>query len=234
MIRQLHYAPEHANALDLVLFVNGLPVATAELKNPLTHQTVEHAMAQYRTDRDPKDALLGRRAVVHFAVDPELVMMTTKLEKQATRFLPFNRGSDPGATACGKGNPPNPDGHATSYLWEDVWERHAWLDILSRFVHLEPIHPGKKSKAALRDAALVFPRFHQWDAVRRLEAHARDHGAGRNYLVQHSAGSGKSLTIAWAAHRLASLHDAQDRKVFDKVVVVTDRRILDRQLQGTI
>ncbi len=234
VIRQLRYAPEHANAIDLVLFVNGLPVATAELKNPLTHQTVDHAMAQYRTDRDPKDALLGRRALVHFAVDPDLVMMTTKLEGRATRFLPFNRGSDPDATACGKGNPPNPEGYATSYLWEQVWERQAWLDILNRFIHLEPTQPGKRSKAALRDALLIFPRFHQWDAVRRLEARAREHRPGRNYLIQHSAGSGKSLTIAWAAHRLASLHDAQDRKVFDKVVVVTDRRVLDRQLQGTI
>jgi type I restriction enzyme, R subunit len=234
VIRQLHYAPEHANALDLVLFVNGLPVATAELKNPLTHQTVEHAMAQYRTDRDPKDALLGRRAIVHFAVDPGLVMMTTRLERRATRFLPFNRGSHPGETGCGKGNPPNPDGYTTAYLWERVWERHAWMDILNRFVHLEPAKPGAKGKAAVRDANMVFPRFHQWDAVRRLEEHAREHGPGRNYLVQHSAGSGKSLTIAWVAHRLASLHDEQDRKVFDKVVVVTDRRVLDRQLQGTI
>jgi type I restriction enzyme R subunit len=147
--RQLHYAPEHANALDLVLFVNGLPVATAELKNPLTPQSVEHAMAQYRTDRDPRDALLGRRAIVHFAVDPGLVMMTTKLDGKATRFLPFNRGSHPGATACGKGNPANPDGYATSYLWEWVWERHAWLDILNRFVHLERRKPGTKSKAGL-------------------------------------------------------------------------------------
>jgi type I restriction enzyme R subunit len=234
VIRQLHYAPEHPNALDLVLFVNGLPVATAELKNPLTHQSVEHAMAQYRTDRDPRDALLGRRAVVHFAVDPDLVMMTTKLEGTLTRFLPFNRGSDPDATACGAGNPANPDGYATSYLWERVWERHAWLDILNRFIHDEHVTPGTKGKRALRDAALIFPRFHQWDAVRRLEAHSRGHGPGRNYLVQHSAGSGKSLTIAWLVHRLASLHDAEDRKVFDKVVVVTDRRVLDRQLQDTV
>lgn len=232
--RQLHYAPEHANALDLVLFVNGLPIATAELKNPLTHQSVEHAMAQYRTDRNPRDAVLGRRAIVHFAVDPGLVMMTTKLEGKATRFLPFNRGSDPGAMACGAGNPANPDGYATSYLWERVWERRAWLDILHRFVHVEQAQPGKKSKAALRDATLIFPRFHQWDAVLELESHARDRGAGRNYLVQHSAGSGKSNTIAWLAHRLASLHDATDAKVFEKVVVVTDRRVLDRQLQDTV
>ena len=234
VIRQLHYAPEHASSLDLTLFVNGLPVATAELKNPLTHQTVEHAMAQYRTDRDPRDTLLGRRAIVHFAVDPGLVMMTTKLEGKVTRFLPFNRGSDPGATACGAGNSANPDGYATSYLWERVWERHAWLDILNRFVHVEPSKPGGKGKAAWRDAPMIFPRYHQWDAVRSVEAHAQGHGAGRNYLVQHSAGSGKSNTIAWLAHRLASLHDDADQKVFDKVVVVTDRRVLDRQLQDTI
>ncbi len=234
VVRQLHYAPDHANALDLTLFLNGLPVATAELKNPLTHQTVEHAVAQYRTDRDPRDALLGRRAIVHFAVDPDLVMMTTKLERGATRFLPFNRGGDPGATACGAGNPASPGGYATSYLWERVWERHAWLDLLSRFVHLERSVPGSKAKAAVRDATLLFPRYHQWDAVRRLEAHARAHGAGRNYLVQHSAGSGKSNTIAWLAHRLASLHDPQDRKIFEKVVIVTDRKVLDRQLQDTV
>jgi type I restriction enzyme R subunit len=234
VIRQLHYAPEHAGALDVVLFVNGLPVATAELKNPLTHQTVVHAMAQYRTDRDPRDALLGRRAVVHFAVDPDLVMMATKLDGKATRFLPFNRGSAPGETASGAGNPPNPGGYATSYLWEQVWQRDAWLDILNRFVHLEPPRPGAKGKAAQRRAAVVFPRFHQWDAVRKLEVRAREHGPGRDYLVQHSAGSGKSLTIAWVAHRLASLHDAGDRKVFDKVVIVTDRRVLDQQLQGTV
>jgi len=234
VIRQLHYAPEHANALDLVLFVNGLTVATAELKNPLTHQSVDHAMAQYRTDRDPRDALLGRRAIVHFAVDPDLVMMTTKLEGAATRFLPFNRGSAPGETACGAGNPANPDGYVTSYLWETVWARDAWLDILNRFVHLELSKPGTKGKAGLRGASLIFPRFHQWDAVRRLEDRAREEGPGRNALVQHSAGSGKSNTIAWLAHRLASLHDASDAKVFDKVVVVTDRKVLDRQLQDTV
>jgi type I restriction enzyme R subunit len=234
VIRQLRYAPDHENALDLALFLNGLPVATAELKNPLTHQTVEHAMAQYRTDRDPRDALLGRRAIVHFAVDPGLVMMTTRLEGGATRFLPFNRGSDPGATACGAGNPANPDGYATSYLWERVWERHAWLDILNRFVHVEQARPGERGRVARRHAELIFPRFHQWDAVLWLEAAARDRGAGRNYLVQHSAGSGKSNTIAWLSHRLASLHDAADLKVFDKVVVVTDRKVLDRQLQDTV
>ncbi|MEO8292756.1 MAG: RNA-binding domain-containing protein [Actinomycetota bacterium] len=234
VIRQLHYAPDHASSLDLALFVNGLPVATAELKNQISGQDYRNAVAQYRTDRDPRDTLLGRRAIVHFAVDTKLVMMTTKLEGETTRFLPFNRGSDPDATACGAGNPANADGYATSYLWERVWERHAWLDILNRFVHVEPAKPGAKGKAAWRDAPMIFPRYHQWDAVRRLEEHTREHGAGRNYLVQHSAGSGKSNTIAWLAHRLASLHDAADVKVFDKVVVVTDRRVLDRQLQDTV
>jgi type I restriction enzyme R subunit len=234
VVRQLHYAPGIAMALDLALFVNGIPVATAELKNPLTGQTVEHAMAQYRIDRDPSALLFSRRAIVHFAVDPLLVMMTTRLQGRATEFLPFNRGSDPGANACGRGNPANPDGYSTFYLWEWIWQRDSWLDILHRFVHSQPSEPGRRGRAARRRGATIFPRFHQWDAVRRLEDAARTVGAGRNYLVQHSAGSGKSNTIAWLAHRLASLHDQSDQKVFDKVVVVTDRRVLDRQLRDTI
>ncbi len=231
--RQLHYSRDVNASVDLALFVNGLPVATAELKNPLTGQSVEHAMAQYRMDRDPRDVLLGRRAVVQFAVDPDVVMMTTRLEGRSTRFLPFNQGTAGPGRPGGAGNPPNPDGHATSYLWEQVWQRHAWLDLLARFVHVEQAAPGKRSKAA-RNGMLIFPRFHQWDAVRRLEAAAREDGPGANYLVQHSAGSGKSNTIAWLVHRLASLHDAFDAKVFDKVVVITDRRVLDHQLQDTI
>jgi type I restriction enzyme R subunit len=232
--RQLAYAPGSANELDLCLFVNGLPVATAELKNPFTHQNVEHAIAQYRSDRDPKDTLLGRRALVHFAVDPDLVMMTTRLAGAGTRFLPFNRGRDPGGKRCGKGNPPNHQGYATAYLWEWVWQRDAWLDILHHFIHIEPAEPGKRAKSAWREGTIIFPRFHQWDAVRKLEAAARDEGPGHNYLVEHSAGSGKSNTIAWLAHRLASLHDAADNKVFAKVVVITDRKVLDKQLQDTI
>jgi type I restriction enzyme, R subunit len=232
--RQLHYAPGIANALDLVLFINGLPAATAELKNPLTGQTVEHAIAQYRTDRDPSATLFAKRAIVHFAVDPQLVMMTTRLEGRATEFLPFNRGSSPGANECGKGNPANSDGYATFYLWEWVWQREAWLDILQRFVHSQSETPGRRGKTARRQSRTIFPRFHQWDAVRRLEQAAEMNGAGRNYLVQHSAGSGKSNTIAWLAHRLASLHDETDTKVFDKVVVITDRRVLDKQLRDTI
>jgi hypothetical protein len=221
--RQLPYEANSTKTLDLCLFVNGIPVATAELKNPITGQTVEHARAQYRTDRDPKNPLL-RRAIVHFAVDTEAVSMTTRLSGNLTRFLPFNRGYEMGA-----GNPPNADGHRTAYLWEQVWQRDAWLDLLQRFVHVEPTPKGSKVRPVV-----IFPRYHQWNAVRSLTADAREHGAGRDYLVQHSAGSGKSNTIAWMAHRLSSLHDATDQKVFDKVVVITDRRVLDRQLQDTI
>ena len=222
--RQLRYQPGSNKTIDLGLFVNGIPVATAELKNPLTGQSVDHAMAQYRKDRDPKNRTLKRVGMVHFAVDPYSVAMTTHLAGKGTRFLPFNQGHDLGA-----GNPPNPDGHRTAYLWERVWTRDAWMDILGRFIHVEK--PSKGSKAR---PTVIFPRSHQWDAVRRLEADARVAGAGHNYLVQHSAGSGKSNSIAWLAHRFSSLHNQADQKVFDKVVVITDRIILDRQLQDTI
>ncbi len=226
--RQLRYDTKSENSIDLALLVNGIPTATAELKNPLTNQSIEDAIAQYRNDRDPSNVTLSRRALVHFAVDPDRVAMTTKLAGKATRFLPFNLGHNGHA-----GNPPNPDGHRTSYLWERVWARDSWMDLLARFIHVE--RPPSGSAAAKRAAeTVIFPRFHQWDAVLKLEADAKATGAGRSYLVQHSAGSGKSNTIAWVAHRLSSLHDASDTKVFDKVIVVTDRRILDRQLQETI
>lgn len=226
--RQLAFEPRSNKTLDMCLLVNGIPVATAELKNPLTNQTIEHAVEQYRSDRDPKNVTLSRRALVHFGVDPERVAMTTKLAGPATRFLPFNLGNDGGA-----GNPPNPAGHRTAYLWQRAWERDAWMDLLARFIHVDRPRTGS---AAARKAAetVIFPRYHQWDAVLALEAAARAEGPGRNYLVQHSAGSGKSNTIAWLAHRLSNLHDAGDRKVFDKVVVITDRVILDRQLQDTV
>jgi type I restriction enzyme, R subunit len=222
--RQLAYESGSNKTVDLALFVNGLPVATAELKNPLTGQTVEQAKTQYRTERDPGNLTLAHRAVVHFAVDTEQVAMTTRLAGGTTEFLPFNRGRDGGA-----GNPADAAGHRTSYLWRDVWARDNWLDILQRFVTAE--RPAKGAKTAL---AMIFPRYHQWDAVRSLEAAARAEGAGHDYLVEHSAGSGKSNTIAWLAHRLAALHDATDTAAFDKVVVITDRQVLDKQLQDTI
>jgi type I restriction enzyme R subunit len=226
--RQFPYEATSKKTIDLALLVNGIPVATAELKNPLTNQNVEHAINQYRTDRDPTNVTLSHRALVHFAVDPDRVAMTTKLGGQRTEFLPFNLGHDGGA-----GNPPNPNGHRTSYLWEQVWARDAWMDLLARFIHVE--QPSKGSATAKRAGAkIVFPRYHQWDAVLKLEADAKARGAGQSYLIEHSAGSGKSNTIAWIAHRLSNLHDVSNTKVFDKVVVITDRIILDRQLQDTV
>ena len=226
--RQLPYEPGSFKTLDLCLFVNGLPVATAELKNELTGQGLEQATKQYRTDRDPKNVTLSRRAMVHFAVDPLRVSMTTKLAGQATRFLPFNLGADGGA-----GNTVNPHGHRTYYLWERVWAKEPWMDLLARFINVE--RPSKGSAASKKAAEVViFPRYHQWDAVIKMEADAKTKGPGQSCLIQHSAGSGKSNTIAWTAHRLSSLHDDQDTKVFDKVIVITDRVILDRQLQNTI
>jgi type I restriction enzyme R subunit len=226
--RQLPYELDSTKTLDLCLFLNGIPVATAELKNELTGQGIDHAIRQYRTDRDPKNVTLSRRAVVHFAADPLLVSMTTKLTGSTTRFLPFNLGDNGHA-----GNPPNPHGHRTAYLWERVWMKDAWMDILARFIHVQ--RPAKGPVAARKAAEeIIFPRYHQWDAVLKLEADAQAKGPGQSYLVEHSAGSGKSNTIAWLAHRLSSLHDDQDRKVFDKVIVITDRLVLDRQLQDTI
>lgn len=225
VVRQLPYQPETHEPLDLALFVNGIPVATCELKNPLTGQNVQHAMKQYREDRDPRATLLSRRAIVHFAVDPDEVQLTTRLAGKATRFIPFNRGHDGGA-----GNPPNPNGHRTSYLWEAVWERHAWLDLFARFIQFEP--PDPKNRQARR--GVIFPRYHQWDAVRKITAHTGESGPGQRYLIEHSAGSGKSNTIAWLGHRLASLHNEQDEKVFDKIVVISDRVTIDSQLQDTI
>jgi type I restriction enzyme R subunit len=225
--RQFPYS-EGTNTIDLALLVNGIPTATAELKNPLTGQNIEHGIKQYRTDRDPNNLTLSRRALVHFALDPDRVAMTTKLAGEETVFLPFNLGHEGGA-----GNPPNPDGHRTTYLWEKVWTRDAWMDILARFINVE--RPDTGSAAFKRaNEIVIFPRYHQWDAVLAMEADTKASGAGKSYLVQHSAGSGKSNTIAWIAHRLSNLHDAADTKVFDKVVVITDRVILDRQLQDTI
>jgi type I restriction enzyme R subunit len=238
VVRQLAYSEKDPDkTLDLVLLVNGIPTATAELKNPLTGQNVDNAKHQYRHDRDPSEPIFARRALVHFAVDPSLVFLTTRLQGEDTVFLPFNQGSAGPGESGGAGNPPAADGrHATAYLWEEVWQRDAWLELLHRFIHIEPSAPergAKRRRGPVASGKVIFPRFQQWDAVRTLVSDARRHGAGRNYLVQHSAGSGKSNSIAWLAHRLAGLH-ADDEKVFDKVVVITDRVVLDRQLQATI
>lgn len=220
--------------IDVTLAVNGLPVVTVELKNPLTGQRARDAIQQYQHDRDERDRLFAfkQRALVHFAVDPDEAWMSTRLKGRETVFLPFNRGHQHGA-----GNPAVPGHCKTHYLWDEVLARDSLLDILQRFMHLEVKERSiKTDKGArtLRRETMIFPRYHQLDAVRRLVGHARARGSGHNYLVQHSAGSGKSNSIAWLAHRLASLHDANDDKVFHSVVVVTDRRVLDQQLQATI
>jgi type I restriction enzyme, R subunit len=228
--RQVHYSTKHENSIDLVLSLNGIPISTAELKNPLSGQNAEHAKHQYRTDRDPRERIFAfkRRTIVHFAVDPDVVWMTTRLDGNKTFFLPFNKGNGTGA-----GNPDNPNGYKTAYLWEEVWQRDSLLDILGRFVHLQ-VEEKTVGGKTVRKESMIFPRYHQLVAVRRLELHAREKRVGHNYLIQHSAGSGKSNSIAWLAHRLASLHDAGDAKVFDSVIVITDRLVLDRQLQDTI
>lgn len=232
VVRQVHFDPRHPGlSVDMVLFVNGIPVATIEVKNALTSQSAADAMRQYRQDRDPDAPLFRfkRGALVHFAVGSDEVHMTTRLARERTRFLPFNRGHGTGA-----GNPPVPGGHRTAYLWEEVLGRESLLDLLARFLHLERTEEKTPDGKKHVREALVFPRYHQLDCVRRLVAAAAVNGPGTNYLVQHSAGSGKSNSIAWLAHRLSSLHDEGDRRVYDGVVVVTDRVVLDQQLQDTI
>lgn len=237
VVRQVRYSVSNENSIDLVLFVNGLPTATLELKTDFT-QSVGDAIAQYRFDRLPQDAktrkaepllTFKRGALVHFAVSSDEVFMTTELKGKGTAFLPFNQGNNGGA-----GNPPNPAGYRTGYLWERVFEPESWLDLVGRFIHLEKrTEAGRDGKKKTKES-LIFPRFHQWEAVNRLIDAAGREGAGQTYLIQHSAGSGKSNSIAWLSHRLASLHDASDRKIFDSVIVITDRTVLDAQLQETI
>lgn len=251
VVRELPYATkraDHGKRLDLTLFLNGIPLTTAELKNPLTGSGVEQAIQQYRADRDPTELIFTRRVVANFAVDPHRVYVTTQLRGDKTIFLPFNTGSAGPGKPGGAGNPPprQPGAYATSYLWEQIWQRDNWLELLERFIHV------RKTKDANGRArrTIIFPRYHQWHAVKTLTDHAARHGAGHNYLIMASAGSGKSNTIAWLAHRLASLHTPADpaqldpdargagltpgTPVFDKIVIITDRRNLDAQLRETV
>ena len=238
--RQVPCHPGKHDTVDLLFAVNGLPVATCELKNPGTGQSWRHAVRQYQNDRDPRAPLFGfkTRALVHFAADPDEVHMATRLRGQATHFLPFNRGSHPGEVQCGAGNPQHPSGYRTGYFWEEVLQRDSVLDILGHFMFVEKkeekIDDGKGGQRHVIREALIFPRYHQLDAVRKVVAAGRTEGPGQNYLIQHSAGSGKTNSISWLSHRLASLHDAGNCKIFDCVVVITDRRVLDQQLQDAI
>jgi len=228
VIRQLKYSLKNENSLDLVISLNGLPIITAGLKNPLKGQDVQNAIRQYKFDRDPKEPLFAfGRCFAHFAVDTDMVFMTTHLRGGKTQLLPFNKGNNKGA-----GNPENPEGFKTSYLWEEVWQRDSLLEIINHFLQVveEEDDNGKKTG----EKKLIFPRYHQLEAVRRLVRHAKTNGAGQHYLIQHSAGSGKSNTIAWLCHQFASLHDADDNRVFDSILVITDRRVLDRQLRRTV
>ncbi len=231
VIRQLHYSERHEKSLDLALFVNGIPLFTGELKNPLTGQTVEDAIRQYRFDRDPRDPLLQfRRCLAHFAVDPDLIYIATRLEGSKTRFLPFNQGKYGGA-----GNPPVPptqDGYSTSYLWESILARDSILDLIQHFI--QEVEDEDENGRKTGGMHLLFPRYHQLDTVRRLVRDAKAKGVGQHYLIQHSAGSGKSNSISWLAHQLSILHDAKDNRVFDSIIVITDRRVLDRQLQRNV
>ena len=240
LTRQVPCHPGKHDTVDLLFAVNGLPVATCELKNPGTGQNWRHAVKQYQSDRDSRAPLFRfkARTLVHFAADPDEVHMTTRLREQATHFLPFNRGSHPGEVRCGAGNPQHPSGYRTGYFWEEVLQRDSFLDIVGHFMFIErtdeKVDDGQGGQRLIPKEAMIFPRYHQLDAVRKIVAGARGEGTGNNYLIQHSAGSGKTNSISWLSHRLASLHDDADRKAFDCVIVITDRRVLDQQLQDAI
>ena len=228
--RQLYYERNGKNSLDMVISLNGLPVSTIELKNQFSGQNVNNAKKQYVFDREPSEPIFQfkKRALVHFAVDADECFMTTKLAGKKTRYLPFNLGANNGA-----GNPLNKDGYRTAYLWEYVWAKDSFMDIIGKFLHLD-VEEYELNGVKKKKETMIFPRFHQMDVVRKLTKDAKAKGAGQNYLIQHSAGSGKSNSIAWLSYRLSSLHDNQNQRIFDSVIVITDRKVLDSQLQNTI
>jgi type I restriction enzyme R subunit len=232
IVRQLQYSKQITNSLDLAIFLNGIPILTAELKNSLTGQFVEDAIEQYKQDRDPTEPLFRfQRCLVHFAVGNEKAYMTTRLAKEHTYFLPFNKDTE---------NPVNANGFRTHYIWEDIWQTDTLLNLIQNYLHLQTTtekvwtEAGKLEEKTQEN--LIFPRFHQLDAVRKLLQAVKQEGAGNRYLIQHSAGSGKSNSIAWLAHQLANLYqkETDSDRLFDSIIVVTDRKVLDRQLQNTI
>ena len=233
LIRQLKYSQKNEKSLDMVLFLNGLPLVTMELKNSLTGQVAADAEKQYRVDRDPREPLFQfRQCLVHFAVGNEKVSMTTRLQGGETRFFPFNRGIE---------NPVNPDGHKVAYLWEDILQPDNLMELISDFIHEQEVadkvyDPELGEVKDVKRPILVFPRYHQLDVIRKLKAKIVEEGVGYTYLIQHATGSGKSNSIAWLAHLLTHLYrsPADTDRIFDSIIVVTDRRVLDRQLQATI
>ena len=233
LVRQLEYSQKNKNSIDMALFLNGLPLVTMELKNSLTGQTVTDAEKQYRGDRDPREPLFQfRRCLVHFAVGNEKVSMTTHLQGGGTRFFPFNKGVE---------NPVNPDGHKTAYLWEDILRPNNLMELMDNFIHeqetTEKVYdPDIGGVRDVKGRVLVFPRYHQLDVIHKLQEAIIEDGVGHNYLIQHTTGSGKSNSIAWLAHLLTHLYrsSTDTNRIFDSVIVVTDRRLLDKQLQDTI
>jgi type I restriction enzyme R subunit len=228
--RQLYYERLGKNSIDMVLSLNGLPIATIELKNQFSGQSVDNAKKQYVYDREPSEPIFQfkKRTLVHFAVDTDECFMTTKLDGKRTRYLPFNLGNNNGA-----GNPLNKNGYRTHYLWEEVWKKDSFMDIIGKFLHLS-VEEFELNGVKKKKETIIFPRFHQMQVVRKITNDAKTNGAGKNYLIQHSAGSGKSNSIAWLSYRLSSLHDADNNRIFDSVIVITDRKVLDSQLQNTI
>ena len=224
-IRQFAYSENNRNTIDLVLAVNGIPLVALELKNQFTNQSVEHAKLQFERDRNPRELVFqfNTRFLVYFAVDHYEVYMTTKLAKNKTYFLPFNQGSNGAGEVGGSGNIQNEEGYSTSYLWENVLEQNQFMDIVERFLNLE-----------VNKNILIFPRYHQLDVVKKLVKDVKINGSGKNYLIQHSAGSGKSNSISWLSYHLASLHDENDKPIYSSIIIVTDRTVLDRQLQDTL
>ncbi|MGY3815397.1 type I restriction endonuclease subunit R [Globicatella sulfidifaciens] len=239
LTRQFYYSNGNRNSIDMVLSLNGIPIIALELKNQLTGQTVDNGKSQFIENRNPREKCFNfnHRFLVYFALDHYDVEMTTELKGRDTFFLPFNQGSNGAGNVGGKGNPANPNGYATSYLWEKVLKKDTLLDIIQRFMHLEEktetkVVKGKEVKKTRR--RLIFPRYHQLDVVNKLIEDVRIKGTGEDYLIQHSAGSGKSNSIAWLAYGLSNLHDKDDQPIFTSVIIVSDRRVLDSQLQETI
>ena len=233
--QELIYSEENKNKLDMVIFINGLPIITMELKNAYTKQYVFNGIRQYQNDRDPKEKLFSfARCLVHFAADTDLVYMTTHLRGKQTQFLPFNKGQNDGEPTplYGAGNPVNPNGEKTHYLWEEVFTKDSLSNIIETFAQIVA-QKDEDTKKTIRN--LIFPRYHQLKVVRDLLVHAKENGVGQRYLIQHSAGSGKSHSITWLAHQLVGLHDQiNTQNIFDSVVVVTDRTVLDEQIREHI
>lgn len=240
-IRQWHYSETNNNTVDMMLALNGIPIVAIELKNQLTGQSIDDAKRQWMYSRDPKEPCFGqnRRILAYFAVDLYEAAVATVIDRDKTPFLPFNQGSNGAGRDGGAGNPPTEDGdYVTSYLWKEVWQKDKLLDIIQKFVNVQKDEKKTKnadgSQRIETKTKVIFPRYHQLDVVRKLVTHVREGGAGHNYLIQHSAGSGKSNSIAWTAYRMASLHNADNEAIFDSVIIVTDRRVLDQQLQATV